>query len=81
MSFLGLWLSGGLLITLITDGAWGTELQACGIGSASIPDIWNLTYPDRVEPVARAYAGGRQLGHPHQHLPRQLHCHAWLLRG
>jgi len=47
------WLRGGLLIT---DGAWGTELQARGLPSGVKPDSWNLTYPDRVESVARAYA-------------------------
>ena len=47
------WLSNGLLIT---DGAWGTELQARGLPSGTKPDSWNLTYPERVESVARAYA-------------------------
>jgi methionine synthase I (cobalamin-dependent) len=47
------WLQGGLLIT---DGAWGTELQARGLPSGTKPDSWNLTHPDRVESVARAYA-------------------------
>src|ERR1035441_2590910 len=47
------WLSNGLLIT---DGAWGTELQARGLPSGTKPDSWNLTHPDRVESVARAYA-------------------------
>jgi 5-methyltetrahydrofolate--homocysteine methyltransferase len=47
------WLKNGLLIT---DGAWGTELQARGLPSGVTPDSWNLTQPDRVESVARAYA-------------------------
>ena len=47
------WLGGGLLIT---DGAWGTELHARGLPSGTTPDTWNLTHPDRVEEVARAYA-------------------------
>lgn len=47
------WISNGLLIT---DGAWGTELQARGLPSGVKPDSWNLTHPDRVESVARAYA-------------------------
>ena len=47
------WLAGGLVIT---DGAWGTELQARGLPSGTSPDTWNLTYPERVEEVARAYA-------------------------
>jgi 5-methyltetrahydrofolate--homocysteine methyltransferase len=46
---------------VLTDGAWGTQLQALGLGSGECPDAWNLTHPDRVEQVARAYvdAGSR----------------------
>ena len=40
---------------IITDGAWGTQLQAQGLGAGECPDVWNLTHPDRVESVARAY--------------------------
>jgi methionine synthase I (cobalamin-dependent) len=40
---------------VITDGAWGTELQARGLGLGEFPDIWNLTRPDRVGEVAQAY--------------------------
>lgn len=47
------WTAGGLLIT---DGAWGTELQARGLPPGTIPDTWNLTEADKVEEVARAYA-------------------------
>ena len=47
------WLAGGLLIT---DGAWGTELQARGLPPGTIPDSWNVTHPEKVEEVARAYA-------------------------
>jgi methionine synthase I (cobalamin-dependent) len=46
------WLADGLLIT---DGAWGTELQAQGLPPGTIPDTWNLTHPEKVEGVARAY--------------------------
>ncbi len=46
------WLAGGVLIT---DGAWGTQLQARGLAPGVAPDAWNLTHPDRVEAVARAY--------------------------
>jgi methionine synthase I (cobalamin-dependent) len=53
MSRLREWLAGGLLIT---DGAWGTELQARGLAPGANPDTWNLTHPERVEAVARAYA-------------------------
>jgi 5-methyltetrahydrofolate--homocysteine methyltransferase len=40
---------------VITDGAWGTELQARGLGLGDFPDAWNLTHPERVGEVARAY--------------------------
>lgn len=40
---------------LVTDGAWGTQLQARGLASGECPDSWNLTHPERVEEVARAY--------------------------
>jgi 5-methyltetrahydrofolate--homocysteine methyltransferase len=52
VSRLGEWLAGGLLIA---DGAWGTELQARGLPPGAAPDTWNLTHPERVEAVARAY--------------------------
>jgi len=46
---------------VITDGAWGTQLQMRGLEVGQCPDVWNLTHPDRVEEVARAYveAGSR----------------------
>lgn len=53
MGILEDWLAGGILIT---DGAWGTELQARGLPLGTNPDSWNLTHPERVEEVARAYA-------------------------
>jgi 5-methyltetrahydrofolate--homocysteine methyltransferase len=37
------WLAGG---PLITDGAWGTELQARGLEPGAAPDTWNLAHPD-----------------------------------
>jgi len=40
---------------ILTDGAWGTEFQARGLEAGECPDVWNLTHPDRVEAVARAY--------------------------
>jgi methionine synthase I (cobalamin-dependent) len=40
---------------VITDGAWGTQLQARGLGLGEFPDAWNLTHPERVTEVARAY--------------------------
>lgn len=40
---------------IITDGGWGTQLQARGLSSGECPDLWNLTHPADVEAVARAY--------------------------
>lgn len=40
---------------VVTDGAWGTELQARGLASGDFPDAWNLSHPERVADVARAY--------------------------
>lgn len=40
---------------VVTDGAWGTQLQARGLAVAEFPDAWNLTRPDGVAAVARAY--------------------------
>jgi 5-methyltetrahydrofolate--homocysteine methyltransferase len=40
---------------VVTDGAWGTQLQAQGLPTGGCPDAWNLCHPDRVEAVARAY--------------------------
>src|SRR5271169_614716 len=40
---------------VVTDGAWGTQLQARGLALGEFPDAWNLTHPDRVAEVARAY--------------------------
>ncbi len=46
---------------VITDGAWGTQLQARGLVAGECPDAWNVLHADRVEQVARAYveAGSR----------------------
>ncbi len=46
---------------ILTDGAWGTQLQQRGLPIGACPDAWNLTHPDEVEAVARAYvdAGSR----------------------
>jgi len=40
---------------VVTDGAWGTQLQARGLAIGDFPDAWNLTHPGRVAEVARAY--------------------------
>jgi len=46
---------------VITDGAWGTQLQSRGLPVGACPDEWNLTQPGKVEEVAAAYvtAGSR----------------------
>ncbi len=46
---------------VVIDGAWGTELQARGLPTGETPDGWNLTHPDLVETIPRAYveAGSR----------------------
>jgi 5-methyltetrahydrofolate--homocysteine methyltransferase len=41
---------------VLTDGGWGTEMQARGLQPGDCPDQWNLSHPERVEEVARAYA-------------------------
>jgi 5-methyltetrahydrofolate--homocysteine methyltransferase len=41
---------------VILDGAWGTELQARGLGLGECPDEWNLSHADQVAAVANAYA-------------------------
>ena len=47
---------------VVTDGAWGTELQARGLALGEHPDAWNLSHPDRVLEVANAYvAAGSQI--------------------
>jgi methionine synthase I (cobalamin-dependent) len=40
---------------VVTDGAWGTQLQQRGLQPGECPDAWNLSHADRVEAVARAY--------------------------
>ena len=40
---------------VVTDGAWGTQLQLRGLPIGECPDHWNLSHPEKVEEVARAY--------------------------
>lgn len=40
---------------VITDGAWGTQLQARGLGIGELPDALNLSKPEWVGEVAKAY--------------------------
>ncbi len=46
---------------VVTDGAWGTQLQQRGLPTGDCPDTWNLSHADKVEEVARSYveAGSR----------------------
>jgi methionine synthase I (cobalamin-dependent) len=46
---------------VLTDGAWGTQLQQRGLPVGACPDAWNLVEPKQVEAVARSYveAGSR----------------------
>jgi 5-methyltetrahydrofolate--homocysteine methyltransferase len=41
---------------LLSDGAWGTQLQARGLTSDDCPEEWNLSHPEDVRAVAAAYA-------------------------
>jgi methionine synthase I (cobalamin-dependent) len=40
---------------VLTDGAWGTQLQSLGLPVGTCPDPWNIEHPELVEQVARAY--------------------------
>lgn len=46
---------------VVTDGAWGSLFLASGLAPEELGDAWNLTHPERVEAVPRAYveAGSR----------------------
>jgi len=46
---------------VLTDGAWGTELQKLGLAVGASPDLWNLDHPELVAAVAQSYvdAGSR----------------------
>ncbi len=47
---------------MLTDGAWGTELQSRGLPVGEFPDLCNLTHPEHVGAVARSYVeAGSQL--------------------
>jgi 5-methyltetrahydrofolate--homocysteine methyltransferase len=41
---------------LVSDGAWGTMLQAQGLEPGGCPELWNVLFPERVRAVAAAYA-------------------------
>lgn len=42
-------------VPVITDGAWGTQLQSYGLSGGACPDQWNLSHPEIVERVPRDY--------------------------
>jgi len=41
--------------TLVSDGAWGTFLQAKGLQPGECPEQWNINNPDAVLDIARSY--------------------------
>jgi 5-methyltetrahydrofolate--homocysteine methyltransferase len=41
--------------TLISDGAWGTFLQAKGLMPGECPELWNIEHPDDVLDIAQRY--------------------------
>lgn len=41
--------------SVITDGAWGTQMQARGLPAGACPDSWNLIRPEVVTAVAQDY--------------------------
>ena len=40
---------------LISDGAWGTFLQAKGLQPGECPELWNITHPEEVLDIAKGY--------------------------
>jgi len=40
---------------LISDGAWGTFLQAKGLKAGECPELWNLEHPEEVFNIAKSY--------------------------
>jgi 5-methyltetrahydrofolate--homocysteine methyltransferase len=40
---------------LISDGAWGTFLQAMGLQPGECPELWNITHADDVLDIAKGY--------------------------
>jgi 5-methyltetrahydrofolate--homocysteine methyltransferase len=46
-------ISGGK--TLVSDGAWGTFLQAKGMQAGECPELWNIEHPEAVLDIAVSY--------------------------
>ncbi|MDI6840534.1 MAG: homocysteine S-methyltransferase family protein [bacterium] len=40
---------------LVADGAMGTMLQEAGLPAGALPELWNLTHPERVKSIHMAY--------------------------
>lgn len=40
---------------IVCDGAMGTELQKLGLARGETPDSWNITHPDKLRAVHKAY--------------------------
>lgn len=40
---------------LVSDGAWGTFLQAKGLKPGECPELWNITHRNEVFDIARSY--------------------------
>ncbi len=40
---------------LVSDGAWGTFLQAKGLKAGECPELWNVTHPEVVREIALSY--------------------------
>jgi len=40
---------------LVSDGAWGTFLQAKGLKPGECPELWNVEHPDIVFEIAQSY--------------------------
>jgi 5-methyltetrahydrofolate--homocysteine methyltransferase len=41
--------------TLVSDGAWGTFLQAKGLKPGECPELWNIEHPEAVLDIAKSY--------------------------
>jgi methionine synthase I (cobalamin-dependent) len=50
--FLERLLAGG---PVVTDGAWGSQFLQLGLDPGELGETWNLTHPERVEAIPRAY--------------------------
>lgn len=40
---------------LVSDGAWGTFLQAKGLQAGTCPELWNINYPEEIKDIAGSY--------------------------